>query len=347
MKCIYCLKTERAKGITFKKREHVIPQGLGLFGSGTFTLKSQVCDGCNHRLGGEIDIIIARDSIEGLAYREKYNKELGHPKGRPRVRLTLPDNPKLGDFAGLILDKDLFFNQHLVQQASQVRLYKKGALKPIILLHDELEVIKNLDKSDFDLKRTIVNPVDDTDQAQLIDLLHEKGIPFTASGKVPMSKHVNQHIIGYEAVVDKYVKRALTKIAFNYVCYVYPQLDLTAHEFIDARRFIARGKGDIKVSLKPKRLAQETQRTRAITNGIIIASEVSGGWLRVWMRLYDLQDYEIPIGKVTTPLSPTGYFMKPGESPDPLHTSKRGSGLYFMTAELDPFKGSYWRVRRL
>jgi hypothetical protein len=347
MKCIYCLKTERSKGVTFKKREHVIPQGLGLFGSGTFTLHGKVCDSCNGRLGAEIDIILARDSIEGLAYREKYNKQLGSPKGKQRVRLTLPDTPALGEFAGLVLDKDLFFNQHITQQASQVRLYEKGATRPTILLHEELEAIEPLDKDRYDLKRTVVNPIDDDDEKNLIALINQKGIPFKPSGKVPMPPRSNAHIIGFVAAVDSYIKRGLAKIALGYACYVYPGLDLTTAEFNETRKFIAKGKGDVKIELKPKQLAQETERTRVITNGILITAEVINGALVVWMRLYDLQDYQVWLGKVSNSLPSIGYSMRPGESPVLLHSSKRGSGLYFLTGELDPLRGPYWRARRL
>src|SRR3989442_12390255 len=55
--CIYCGSTEPRAG-----REHVIPQGLGMFEQ-NWTLMD-VCDPCNQRFGRELDLHLTRDSFE-------------------------------------------------------------------------------------------------------------------------------------------------------------------------------------------------------------------------------------------------------------------------------------------
>jgi hypothetical protein len=55
--CIYCCSVEPRVG-----REHVIPQGLGMFEQ-NWTLP-EVCDVCNGRFGRELDIHLTRDSVE-------------------------------------------------------------------------------------------------------------------------------------------------------------------------------------------------------------------------------------------------------------------------------------------
>ena len=56
--CIYCGSTEPRAG-----REHVVPQGLGMFAQ-NWTLLTEVCDSCNKYFGRELDLQISRDSIE-------------------------------------------------------------------------------------------------------------------------------------------------------------------------------------------------------------------------------------------------------------------------------------------
>ena len=62
MKCIYCLVDKEAN--CFIKVEHVIPQSFGLF-KNNLTLKC-VCDVCNQFFGDNLEMIMGRDSFEGL-----------------------------------------------------------------------------------------------------------------------------------------------------------------------------------------------------------------------------------------------------------------------------------------
>jgi hypothetical protein len=73
MRCIYCLEKKDASHYT--GREHVIPQAFGLFDSNNFVLKC-VCDACNKCFGDGIDMKLARDSVEGM---ERINVGLKSP----------------------------------------------------------------------------------------------------------------------------------------------------------------------------------------------------------------------------------------------------------------------------
>lgn len=345
MKCIYCLRTE--KTATFKKREHVIPSGLGTFEPRAFILRGHVCDGCNKRLGDELDIVLSRDSIEGIAYREKYSKPLNKPKGRQRVKITLPFDPKLKDFAGLVLDKDLFINNREAKLASQVKLFRRNLRRPVIFLREELEEIKELNKDDYDLSKSIVFPLNDEDETYLIKLLNKKGIPFTPTGRTHEPAG-SRKIFGFEGLVDRVIKRAIAKIAFNYACVVYPQENLTDRPYKATRQFISRGKGDLLFKFPKQLLGQESERTGVKTHGILIMSEVdTAGTLVVRMRLYDLHSYEIPIGVPLKSLPPTGYFMKPGSEPKKLTIIPRGSGIEIIQADYHPIYGPFYRKTRL
>jgi hypothetical protein len=79
MKCIYCKKEKDE----FKGVEHVIPQSFGLFGTQTPTLKC-VCDECNAFFAKELDLRLARETLEGITrYKQGiFSRETRPPKKR-------------------------------------------------------------------------------------------------------------------------------------------------------------------------------------------------------------------------------------------------------------------------
>jgi hypothetical protein len=78
MKCIYCLENKPED--SFTKAEHVIPQSFGLF-QDNFTLNQQhnktVCNDCNQYFGDNLEIALARDTVEGLS---RYEHGIRSPK---------------------------------------------------------------------------------------------------------------------------------------------------------------------------------------------------------------------------------------------------------------------------
>ena len=61
-RCIYCLCYE--PDAAFNKKEHVMPQAFGKFEQ-NFTLQV-VCDQCNQLFGNELEIYLARGTLEGI-----------------------------------------------------------------------------------------------------------------------------------------------------------------------------------------------------------------------------------------------------------------------------------------
>jgi len=95
--CIYCRRSGVPVG-----REHVIPQAFGTFGPETMVLTEEVCADCNHKLGKELDEILARDSFEGLI-RAQILEPRRRKKDRFKARRTeirVPDEPKFGQYRG-------------------------------------------------------------------------------------------------------------------------------------------------------------------------------------------------------------------------------------------------------
>ena len=64
MKCVYCVEDKPLS--SFTKVEHVMPQSFGLFNN-NLTLVKTVCDDCNQYFGDNLEIDMARDTLEGAA----------------------------------------------------------------------------------------------------------------------------------------------------------------------------------------------------------------------------------------------------------------------------------------
>ncbi len=94
--CIYCPQTDPDR---FRGVEHVIPQGFGRFGSETPTLDC-VCDDCNTYFGRELDLLLTRDTYEGIS-RYSRGQVSSEERSQKRLSLTLADPAEAGDFVGL------------------------------------------------------------------------------------------------------------------------------------------------------------------------------------------------------------------------------------------------------
>lgn len=85
--CIYCLKEKDKKCFN---TEHVIPRSFGLYGTETMTLINKVCAECNTLFGNTIDIVLGRDTIEGVQ-RFKYGL-----KDKKKSKSKKPQHPQYG-----------------------------------------------------------------------------------------------------------------------------------------------------------------------------------------------------------------------------------------------------------
>src|SRR5689334_3602960 len=60
--CLYCRRELESKHFN---REHVLPEAFGSFETNLVPLDT-VCEGCNTYFGNNLELKLARDSIEGL-----------------------------------------------------------------------------------------------------------------------------------------------------------------------------------------------------------------------------------------------------------------------------------------
>jgi len=95
MICIYCKEDKNVvEGV-----EHVIPQSFGRFGSKTPTLRC-VCDECNAFFARELDLRLARETLEGIT---RYKKGILSRETRPQRTLRFTLGEEAGEYAGAII----------------------------------------------------------------------------------------------------------------------------------------------------------------------------------------------------------------------------------------------------
>jgi hypothetical protein len=232
--CIYCGSVEPRTG-----REHVIPQGLGLFEQ-NWTLKD-VCDPCNQRFGRELDLHLTRDSFEAYLRLDSQLKPASAAEKlrNRRIKATLKASGPL-DGARVVIKPTPAGDDLIPVPPAQVAFRRPG--EDWVFLTEpewsretiaaaaagsqvEVRVIAEaggLDRlrgklSDlgFDLTET--------------DMLRDIGMP---EGRIQVE---------FDFLVDTTIRRAAAKIAFNYAAKVLGPAVVRRIEFDAIREFIRNG----------------------------------------------------------------------------------------------------------
>jgi hypothetical protein len=101
MKCIYCLNKKSEKDFTI---DHIMPKSFGIFEhsetKSNFTIVKGVCGECNQYFGDNLELHLARNSLEGVIRygKTKPASEYKHSK-KSRIMLKLIS----GKFKGAIV----------------------------------------------------------------------------------------------------------------------------------------------------------------------------------------------------------------------------------------------------
>jgi hypothetical protein len=265
--CIYCDEGDPGK---FAGREHVIPQAFGSFGGQTPTLKC-VCDPCNGALGRELDQMLARETLEGLA---RYGQGRLSKEMRPqrRLRFTLADETEAGGMLGAaITGLDPTTNQ-LMPLATQLQIENRQTGKTEIFTREAL--------GSFDLpdeaygppgarKLTIFAPSKEEHDA-FLDELNQAGFDMRMQGPSqlginPSADETGQATLGIhiEGTFDQLHRRALAKICLNFAAF-YLGDEVGSPRWTNLKRFIRYGEGELGARLSdgPFWTGQETATMR-------------------------------------------------------------------------------------
>ena len=240
MKCIYCLGDKPIS--SFEKVEHVIPQSFGVF-ENNLTLHNTVCDSCNQYFGDNIEIALARDSIEGASRFEFQLREPNEFKSfgrKSRMVIKVAE----GDWKGAYAYREYSEGEEkvIIKPLPQVGLLKANSPEYEYHLLNDVPAKEHLDKQGFDLSQPKSIRIVGTDVETATTTLNNKGIAFKVSGETPQAQGTQTDFLcRVEATIDQTIFRAVSKIAFNYLAY-WEGPDFVLHDnFGPTREFIRKG----------------------------------------------------------------------------------------------------------
>ncbi len=240
VQCIYCKQHET--DASFRKPEHVIPQSFGLF-KRNLTLRGKVCDACNQALGDELDIHLARDTLQGF---ERFQTGIKAPAEYKHLgsRATLSFRVKEG----------LFKNSYAYFEYSPAR--KVLALRPLeqvgfrrrmdneydFFLLDSLSSGAKIDLSKYDLSHPKGVVILSEDVPAAVRALKGAGVNFPLGKELRSDRQIyNDVLLEVTTTIDAVVQRAVAKIGFEYLAYWNDSVALLSHAFDVVRAFIRDG----------------------------------------------------------------------------------------------------------
>ena len=323
MKCIYCLK--ESSEVSFKSREHVIPQSFGTFGPKTPTLDC-VCDSCNSFFGQELDQVFARDSWEGIT---RYKKALKSREKRPlkRIRIALAEDEEMGEFGGVILGGVDGITGQLLPPPPQFRIRNKKTGKFDVFLKDEIKNLK-LDNEIYGPEGTREVGIHghETEHQGVIDELKKIGLNYKEKSRhqLPLLRGKrdgdNMELpVTLQGIIDSVIKRALVKILINFAAYYIGSDEVLKSEWDKGRNFVrCNGKSLLgRMSEKPFWDGQETKNVRLESDSVNIRIENQNSHLVGVIQFYNLFTYEfILVGDyILPPEKEIAYRFTPGQEP--------------------------------
>ena len=240
MTCIYCLKDE--KDISFNKTEHVLPQSFGLF-ENNFTLNGVVCDFCNKYFGDNLELDLARGTLEGgfrFEHGIKEPKEFKPLGKRDPVIIKVDEGPFQGSYAYKIYSE--IDEAVVIVPAPQVGFLNKSTGKFDFYLIDNIPDISELRRKEYDIDnpKGMFVPLKHVEAVK--EALNGKGIPFKMTEELdfPLQKG-QQWECKVEGTIGDKIMRGVAKIAFNYLAF-WQRRELVLHKDFDIiRKFILNG----------------------------------------------------------------------------------------------------------
>lgn len=237
IQCIYCSQTKDRREYNL---EHVIPKAFGHFAQ-NLTLRSTVCSECNQFFGDNLDVVLARDTYEGLSrYMNGIKSVSAFKNSGKRLQVRTGSGPYAGQAALPVPDKG---NKSLVLQVRpQVGFKIRGESRYCWFHVDDMPSEPDLKSGQFDIdqpKSIVINSQANMEEVQ--EALQRRGIFFIRQDNVV--DHEEGQAVDCEVVtaIDKIVKRAVAKIAFNYVAYCGGSGLVNARNFDGARAYVRWG----------------------------------------------------------------------------------------------------------
>jgi hypothetical protein len=222
--CIYC---RQSKGPF--TREHVVHEGFGKF-KGALVIHKAVCHDCNHEFSRTIDLAITRSSIWGF---ERYKVGVKTPAEFAKFKhssMTLRViEPGDSQGAQLVLRADNAGEKLVSHVLPGIGVRGKNGKE---FVHFDEAQVRNgswLQNTEVDWRRGIKVYGDETKREEIRAVLERQGV--TLSDWRPLKPSPRGKIaVDQEFPFSSAIRRALAKIAFNYLTYCKG----TAYALLDA-----------------------------------------------------------------------------------------------------------------
>jgi len=293
-----------------------------------------VCDTCNGYFGRELDRVLARNSLEGIA---RYKRGLFSSAARPqkRLRIALADGPETGEFAGAVVSVDgttgklspipaqfqafnfmtgkydTFFKHQVVGLKLPEKIYGKlgrdgerGTWKSRIFASSKEEhdaIVEGLQKAGIDFKPGTAFSVP---SAETEEGAEQPSLP-----------------VAIEAEIDTLQKRAMAKILMNFVAFYLGRDEALKPRWDFLRHYVRRAEGKIKARISERAFwnGQETESLRFADDSINLRIENLNGHIIGVIQFYNLLTYEmILVENDALPADKEiGYRFTPGALPTP------------------------------
>lgn len=316
-KCMYCLVEKKSNEFN---KEHVLPQLMGMYENG-LTIKS-VCNDCNSYFGRYVDPVFAEDTYEAIL---RTSSGIKHPDAIDalrweRVNIAIPPG---GWWAGARLKLSYDGKAMQAQPLPQIGFLRKSTGAYEYFTRKELDEID--DWADLGNKDFKIISSTETQESDLKAFCESKfGAETTYMAHFEPPPAVNGEIeVEIESRIDDLVKRAVCKIAFNYLAKVIAadRREMLLGKVFDDIRFYARAER----ALSPDRLTVQVGNEHSVLKlpanvgihaHVIVLEYDSDGALHCRFSPYDHFHYEVLLAKsVQRIVDPTGHIFYYRETP--------------------------------
>lgn len=302
MKCMYC--REESPKATFSGREHVVPQSFGTFDERNFTLHDKVCDSCNSYFAKNLDLVMARDSYEGISrlahgiIEPSEYKHLGN-------RSTVVFQQRGGVFEGAYCYQE--YNESLgkvvARPLPQIGFKIKGSEKWEFFLAREFRGPADFHVEKYDLSKHNAYLVFGMANDEAARALSTLGLAFNPSGVVHDQGEGLELSVTW--TMTELICRCIAKISFNYLAVWCSTQVLLDPSFDRVREYIRNGVGqfnDFLVVVDRPILGDEPIERWRRKAHILTLFEVPGRAALIGeVSLMNLMTYKVLLGRAGVP----------------------------------------------
>ncbi len=292
--CLYCQARKPASDFN---REHVLPAAFGRFHGNNFVLREIVCRDCNTHFGNTIDAKLARDSMEGI---DRFALGLVDASKRRRIGTSIEVTMREGRFRGSLLEYEVDEGGGLrVRPRRQVGFAstKEGPF--------EWYELANAPSTEVLASRGLVfSQFGGVSEEEAVEFLHSRGL--SISERFAEEQPEAEIGVNVRGRIDTTIRRAVAKIAFNYLAFHY--LEIARLDQFDAiRRFIrygAVGPGSFVEVVQKPMLANAPAGARLLGHMIAVRWDPSRHAVVGQVSLYDWVQYRITLSSSFFPFAP-------------------------------------------